>query len=69
MDERDEFLFWAVTIAIALVLAWSILSGERSRGELGNPCFGDGTCKDAGLVCREWRERGNWRCLPPRGER
>jgi|694.fasta_scaffold28429_12 hypothetical protein len=67
MDERDEVVFWAVTIAIVLLLAWAILRDE-GRGEFCHPCLPDGTCKMPTLVCREGRERGDWRCLPPRGE-
>lgn len=63
-EDVDRIVFWAITVAIFSLILWSILSAQTERGTMGNPCMPDATCKHH-LVCRESRERGDWRCMPP----
>lgn len=63
---EDWVAFAAVTMVLVLVLLLAMSIGGQDRGEIGAGCLSGGRC-NPGLECREWRERGDWRCVPPRG--
>ena len=63
----DWIVFWGVSLVLLLIMLLATWWGEQDRGSLGRRCLPDGICERPGLVCREGRERGDWRCLPPRG--
>jgi hypothetical protein len=65
-DGGDLAVFLGVCAAILLVLLWAIWQGGDQAGTLHHSCLPNGKCKQQ-LECREWREWGDWRCVPPRG--
>ena len=62
----DWLVFWAMTAFCLLLVLFAILRDEQNTGKLGQSCLPDGSCKSDRLVCREVRERGDWRCALPR---
>lgn len=68
-DGGDWIVFTGMTLVLGSLLVFAIWAREQNKGELGHACMSDGTCKHPTLVCREVRERDDWRCAPPLKER
>ena len=64
--DGDLAVFLGVCAVLLLVLLCAMGSGEDQAGTLNHSCLPNGKCRQQ-LECREWRERGDWRCVPPRG--
>ena len=64
-DKGDWIVFGGMLLTFGCLLALAIWHSEQGKGELGSGCLPDATCKHPSLVCRELRERGDWRCAPP----
>ena len=65
LRREDWVVFWGVACALAALLVFVMWLNGHNRGDLNNRCLPDATCKHPALVCREYRERGDWRCVPP----
>lgn len=68
LSHDDKVVFWAVMLTFLLVICGAAWVGAQHKGDLGRDCLPDATCNHPALVCREYREVGDWRCVMRKGE-